>query len=167
MMNESEIIKEEVGLRLAQLFKEKGISKAEIQRRLGLKSWDTVHKWTKGKYIPKGKNLTQLATILGVSTDYILLGKGGPESGPFPNYDEIMKLPIEDRAWSIAREAAEKYGITGFMSFAGGRDAKEKPELIERFLKGEFNEEGFYKEACDFFAAMEERIKAEFAKRGF
>lgn len=166
-MNESEIIKEEVGLRLAQLFKEQKLSKAEIQRRLGLKSWDTVHKWTKGKYIPKGKNLAQLANILGVTTDYILLGKGGPQSGPFPNYDEIMKQPIEDRAWSIARVAAEKYGITGFMSFAGGREAQEKPELILRFLKGEFNEEGFYKEACLFFEAMEAKIKAEFTKRGF
>ncbi|BCS94921.1 hypothetical protein DSLASN_05530 [Desulfoluna limicola] len=167
MNNDSEINKEEVGLRLEKLFKEKKISKAEIQRRLGLKSWDTVHKWTKGKYIPKGKNLTQLADILDVSTDYILLGKGGQESGPFPRYDEIMKLPIEERAWSIARVAAEQYCITGFMSFSGGRDAKEKPELIQRFMKGEFTEEGFYKEACSFFEEMEKRIKDEFAKRGF
>ena len=167
MINESEIIKEEVGLRLQQLFKEKKFSKAEIQRQLGLKSWDTVNKWCKGKYIPKGKNLTQLAAILDVSTDFILLGKGGPDSGPFPQYDQIMKLAIEDRAWAIARVAAEKHGIKGFVSFSGGRDAKQKPELIERFLKGEFNEEGFYKEACVFFAAMEDRIKAELAKRGF
>ncbi|WP_180145600.1 helix-turn-helix domain-containing protein [Desulfoluna butyratoxydans] len=149
------------------LFKDKGISKAEIQRRLRLKSWDTVHKWTKGKYIPKGKNLIQLADILEVSTDYILLGRGDHDNGPFSRYTEIMKLPVKDRAWPIAQAAAEKCGIAGFMSFIEGNGGHEAPTFIQRFLDGEFNEEDFYKEACRVFEEMGNTIKDEFAKRGF
>jgi len=110
----------------------------------------------------------EIAKALGYTyQELIALNDPVIEKEPFSQYNEVMRLPLEERAWAIARVAAETYGITGFMSFAGGRDAKEKPELIERFLKGEFNEEGFYKEACSFFKAMEEKIKAEFAKRGF
>lgn len=132
-----------------------------------MKSWDTVHKWTKGKYIPKGKNLIQLADILEVSTDYILLGKRDHDSGPFSCYSEIMKLPVKDRAWPIAQAAAEKSGVAGFMSLIDGKDALETPVLIQRFLEGEFNEEDFYREACRVFEEMGKTIKDEFAKRGF
>lgn len=110
----------------------------------------------------------EIAKALGYTyQELIALDDPVMEKEPFQKYGEVMKLPLEERGWAIARIAAEKYGITGFMSFSGGRDAKEKPELIQRFLNGELNEEGFYKEACLFFEAMEERIKAEFAKRGF
>ena len=134
---------------------------------MGLKSWDTVHKWTKGKYIPKGTNLAQLADILQVSTDYILLGRGEHENGPFYRYNEIMQLPVKDRAWPIAQAAAEKNGISGFMTFFEGTDAFETPVLIQRFLDGEFNEEDFYKEACRVFEDMGKTIRDKFTKRGF
>lgn len=78
-----------------------------------------------------------------------------------------MKLAIKDRAWPIAQAAAEKSGISGFMSFIEGNGGFETPALIQRFLDGEFNEEDFYKEACRVFEEMGSTIKDEFAKRGF
>ncbi len=89
------------------------------------------------------------------------------KSEPFPQYNDIMRLPIAPRGWEILRIAAEQYHVAEFLSFSDKNHGNEDPEIIDRFLKGEFNEEDFYKEACRFFVEMKERMKDEFAKRGF
>ncbi|SCY01768.1 helix-turn-helix transcriptional regulator [Desulfoluna spongiiphila] len=142
-------------------------SQARIARVTG-KSTKHINDIVKGRRRASLDLQEEIAKIFGLTYEKMLnLGAPQEPNEPFPKYNEVMMLPLEERAWAIARIAAEKHNITGFMSFHGGRDSNEKPELIAKFLKGELTEEGFYNEACSFFEEMEKNIKAQLAKRGF
>lgn len=151
-----------------ELLKKEGRgSQARISRVTGM-STKHINDIVKGRRRASLDLQEEIARTFGLSYEEMLRLGGTEELKElFPRYSEVMKLPLQERAWAIARIAAEKHNITGFMSFHGGRDTTEKPELIAKFLKGELTEEGFYNEACSFFAEMENNIKAQLAKRGF
>ncbi len=65
---------------IQELLKEKGWSKAELARQLGV-STQTVVYWTKGTTVPRGKRLAQLSEISGYSQSWFL-GEGQPASFP-------------------------------------------------------------------------------------
>jgi transcriptional regulator with XRE-family HTH domain len=56
---------------IQELLKEKGWSKAELARQLGV-STQTVVYWTKGTTVPRGKRLAQLSEISGYSQSWFL-----------------------------------------------------------------------------------------------
>ena len=59
------------GSRLKDLRERSGIKKSQCERKVGY-SKDTFWRWKKGKVIPNGKALIDLATFFNVSTDYLL-----------------------------------------------------------------------------------------------
>ena len=63
----------EAGERIDRLRKERKLTKAELGRRCG-RSWDTVHKWTQGLFLPQDKTMETLCMVLGTSKSYILTG---------------------------------------------------------------------------------------------
>ena len=63
---------------IQELLKEKGWSKAELARQLGV-STQTVVYWTKGDTVPRGKRLAQLSEISGYPQSWFL-GEGQPPS---------------------------------------------------------------------------------------
>lgn len=63
-----------IGVRLAGLRKERGLSQRELADRMGYKSDATIAKWEAGANVPNGGKLAQLAQILNTTTDYILFG---------------------------------------------------------------------------------------------
>lgn len=66
---------------IQELLKEKGWSKAELARQLGV-STQTVVYWTKGTTVPRGKRLAQLSEISGYPQSWFL---GEPPPASFPS----------------------------------------------------------------------------------
>lgn len=66
------------GLRLKEAVERKGISLAELQRRMGVAN-ATVYRWSTGEVLPNGIYLYQIAVECGVSVDWLLGLKEGCE----------------------------------------------------------------------------------------
>lgn len=62
---------EMLGARIAQLRTEKGMSQAELAKRLNV-SRSSVLSWEKGDTYPSTENLIRLTKLLNVSADYLL-----------------------------------------------------------------------------------------------
>ncbi len=109
----------------------------------------------------------ELAKALGRTYEQMLkIGSGiigEAVEEPFENYNEIMCLPILDRAWAILRQAAEVHGVTGYLSAVGG---SKKPKFAEKFLAGEQNEVELYEESLDRFAEVVRKIKQAMKEQG-
>ncbi|MDO5548651.1 MAG: helix-turn-helix transcriptional regulator [Eubacteriales bacterium] len=71
----------ELDERLLALRKSNHFSQEEIAERLGV-SRQAVSKWESGQGKPEIGNVIKLAEIYGVTTDYLLLGKGFAENIP-------------------------------------------------------------------------------------
>ncbi|EQB2461957.1 XRE family transcriptional regulator [Klebsiella variicola] len=71
---------------IQELLKEKGWSKAELARQLGV-STQTVVYWTKGTTVPRGKRLAQLSEISGYPQSWFL-GEETPASFPSSSQKE-------------------------------------------------------------------------------
>lgn len=59
------------GERLKELRERSGLKRTQCERKIGYNA-DTFWRWEKGKVIPNGKALIDLATFFDVSTDYLL-----------------------------------------------------------------------------------------------
>jgi transcriptional regulator with XRE-family HTH domain len=93
----------EIGVRLAQLRKEKGITQAEMAERLGI-SQPMASDYERGKLRLHGELIVQLSEILGVSADDILGIKSNTKSSkPTQNrrlshrLQAINQLPKRDQ----------------------------------------------------------------------
>ena len=64
---------EKVGLQIAELRKNKGLTQNDLGERLGV-SFQAVSKWERGETLPDTAILPDLANILGTTVDYILNG---------------------------------------------------------------------------------------------
>ncbi|HHD7223867.1 TPA: XRE family transcriptional regulator [Citrobacter koseri] len=71
---------------IQELLKEKGWSKAELARQLGVTAQTVVY-WTKGSTVPRGKRLTQLSEISGYPRSWFL-GEEQNQSFPSPPQKE-------------------------------------------------------------------------------
>lgn len=69
-----------LGMRIALLRAEKGWSQAELARRIGV-STSAVGMYEQGRREPSLDLLVRLAQVLGVTTDYLLMGET-PDSDP-------------------------------------------------------------------------------------
>lgn len=63
-----------LGARIAALRKEKGLSQAELARRLKV-SPSAIGMYEQGRREPSGQTLVAMAELFGVSTDYLLTGQ--------------------------------------------------------------------------------------------
>ena len=71
-----------LGARIYNARLRKKLSKAELSRRLGLKTWHMLHWWESDKHKPGEKNIRLLATELDVTADELL----GLAEGQEPDY---------------------------------------------------------------------------------
>ena len=67
--------KEVFSVRLKQALKEKGISQAELQRRLGVPS-KSVWRWTAGNWMPDLYSFSAICKAIDVDPKYLLYGEG-------------------------------------------------------------------------------------------
>jgi len=73
---------ENISVRIARAREAKGLNQSQLARDLGV-SPQAVQNWEAGKANPKGDRLTGLATILGVTVEYLLSG------GPSARWSEV------------------------------------------------------------------------------
>ncbi|MBC1893111.1 helix-turn-helix domain-containing protein [Listeria booriae] len=69
--------------RLEKLRKQKGWSKVEVSRRLGMKASSTYSNWEYGNREPDNEMLAKISKLYDVSTDYLL----GNSDSPKPDSD--------------------------------------------------------------------------------
>lgn len=108
-----------------------------------------------------------IAEALGYTyEDFLALGRqlleGKPiaeEKEPFPHYNEIMRLPIVERAWAIMRQAAEAHGAVGFLSAFGDPRIGDKPKFMKKFLAGEQTEVELYEESLKVFEDIVKSVR--------
>ncbi|MEX5836435.1 helix-turn-helix domain-containing protein [Bacillus velezensis] len=60
---------------LTELREKKGWSKSFVAKKLGIKTMSTYANWEYGLRKPDGEMLVRLASLYGVTTDYLLTGK--------------------------------------------------------------------------------------------
>ena len=63
------------GVHMKELFDKKNISVAEIQKKLGLKSLQSVYRWYNGEALPTVEHLYSLACMLHVPIEELLVFK--------------------------------------------------------------------------------------------
>lgn len=69
----------ETGWRLAQLIREKGYSVKDIQKQLQLSCPQPVYRWIKGQILPSVNHLYNLAGILDVPMEELLVPMSGTD----------------------------------------------------------------------------------------
>ena len=60
--------------RLKAAREKKELSMEALAKLVGVKAWQTVQQWENGSTAPSRKRLLQVASILGVSTEYLMFG---------------------------------------------------------------------------------------------
>lgn len=91
-----------IGARIAALRRDRGMSQAELARRLSI-SASAVGMYEQGRREPSAALLVALSEEFGVSTDFLLTGRPGPEEeGP------LLRL-LTDRL-EAAEEALRRRG---------------------------------------------------------
>jgi len=63
------------GKNIRRMRKERGITVAEIQERLGLSTPRVIYKWQKGERMPGTENLLELSKMFGASVNDIIITK--------------------------------------------------------------------------------------------
>lgn len=79
--------------RLAKIRKEKHLTQAEVAEKLNV-SFQAVSLWERGETVPDVEKVVEMASLFGVTTDWLLLGKE-EEVVPF-DFDE----PLSDRLFN-------------------------------------------------------------------
>lgn len=82
--------KEKMGLFIAELRKEKGLTQEELAQQFYVDR-ATISKWEKGYYIPTPEMLLELSNFFGITVNEILLGEKKSET----NQDEVNKVTVE------------------------------------------------------------------------
>ncbi len=82
--------KEKMGLFIAELRKEKGLTQEELAQQFYVDR-ATISKWEKGYYIPTPEMLLELSNFFGITVNEILLGEKKSEK----NQEEVNKVTVE------------------------------------------------------------------------
>jgi len=106
---ESMDIKKALGRKITKLRKEKGLTKAEFARRVGVK-WVTVNDWEQGKYMPNSEKLAKIAEILETPLHELFV-EDTPEPEPFPGYNRVMAAGKHNQ-WDVLVDVAREHRST-------------------------------------------------------
>ena len=63
---------ENISIKIKKLREQEGLSQLELSEKLGYKSQGTVGMYETGKRVPDGETISKIASIFGVTTDYLL-----------------------------------------------------------------------------------------------
>lgn len=111
-----------------------------------------------------------IANAIGQTYEEMLTGGAGligKEKEPFPRYNEIMRLPIIERAWAILRQAAEAHDLKGYLSAFGDERSGKKPVFMKKFLDGDQTEIELYEESLKTFEGVAQNIMTAMKEQGF
>ncbi|UIJ76924.1 LexA family protein [Acinetobacter sp. SH20PTE14] len=86
-----------IGQRIRALRRSKKLTQAQLAKIAGVSS-PAVTEWEKDSYLPKAASLDAIANELGVSTEYILTGKGEPCS-TFGNVTPVVSKMAPVLSW--------------------------------------------------------------------
>ena len=78
----------EFGERLTNLRESKGWSKTYVAKAIGLSSMQTYANWEYGRTEPDFEMLSKIASVFGVSTDYLLEGKKSSSNNKTADLDD-------------------------------------------------------------------------------
>lgn len=73
---------ENFGEKLYRARKKKGLSQLELAEKIGIKGHNSISQWENNKVKPETETLIQLAKILEISLDYLLLDSAPPIVNP-------------------------------------------------------------------------------------
>ncbi|KKI88639.1 hypothetical protein WQ54_31125 [Bacillus sp. SA1-12] len=113
---------------LEKLREQKGWSKTEVARRLGIKTVSTYANWEYGIRTPDKDMLAKIADIYYVSTDYLITGK---ESDNIVNTSNLTKKDEKDIAKRMEQIKKDLTNEDGLLFY--GEPMSE--EAIESFLE--------------------------------
>jgi transcriptional regulator with XRE-family HTH domain len=101
--------------RFRELLTQRGYTAYQVAKQLGI-SPQTVKRWEKGESVPQGQKLEALATHLGVSIDYLMMGEGASDAAP--SLDEQLS-GIDFALYSETKEMtdAQKQDVLRFVQF--------------------------------------------------
>lgn len=74
--------------RLTSLREDKGWNKTYTAKQIGLKSMQTYANWEYGRTEPDFEMLSKIASVFGVSTDYLLEGKKSSSNNKTADLDD-------------------------------------------------------------------------------
>ncbi|WP_180136555.1 LexA family transcriptional regulator [Acinetobacter sp. YH12066] len=86
-----------IGQRIRALRRSKKLTQAQLAKIAGVSS-PAVTEWEKDSYLPKAASLDAIASELGVSTEYILTGKG-ESCGSFGNVTPVVSKMAPVLSW--------------------------------------------------------------------
>ncbi|WP_111884576.1 LexA family protein [Acinetobacter sp. CFCC 11171] len=86
-----------IGQRIRALRRSKKLTQAQLAKIAGVSS-PAVTEWEKDSYLPKAASLDAIASELGVSTEYILTGKG-ESYGSFGNVTPVVSKMAPVLSW--------------------------------------------------------------------
>jgi transcriptional regulator with XRE-family HTH domain len=78
------VVQTTLGERLALARKRAGLSQEALAAAIGLGDRTTVSKWERDEVVPDGRFLLKLPDVLGVSADWLFLGRVGPGAPSLP-----------------------------------------------------------------------------------
>ena len=110
----------EIGKRIKQLIRNKGITQVEFAWKLGVNP-SNIAKWTDGSYLPSADTLLAMAKITGISIDWILTGKEKTPSITIDNKDYPVSIPAPDGHLSSREEGNPVKPKQNDLKSIGGR----------------------------------------------
>jgi len=121
---------------LEKLLKERGITQAELARRLGI-SKQHLHNIIKGRRSGSDEMRERIANFFGLTFEQMLsigaqIAAEHKEDEPFPHYREIILLPRDKRFDAIVEIAKEQTGCPFVVFDPALREKYEQRELSEQ-----------------------------------
>lgn len=125
-------------LRLKELRENAGWSQAQLAKKLQV-GQSTVGMWENGKNMPQNAKLEMLATLFGVSTDY-LLGRSDTPNGAT---DDSTDAVTDDELMQMREDIRRNPELRTLFSLTKGATKQEMRQLegIVRALRGSNNYE--------------------------
>lgn len=78
------VVETTLGERIALARKRAGLSQEELATAVGAGAHTRISEWERNKVVPEGKFLLKLPEVLGVSADWLLMGRAAPGAPTLP-----------------------------------------------------------------------------------
>ena len=146
-------IKKEVGKRIAEIRKSKGLKQEEFKELIGAPTIQMISGWENGHSFPSANYLIIMAKKLDISLDYVLLGKqNDPDDKTIRTYKEAFSYIVE-------LLNSKLFKIEGYPDLSNG-----KYITLLSSSDGRVNE---FKKEYDILSAAAKTIRVELMQQAF
>lgn len=112
-------------IRLKELREQAGFSQAVLARKLGVRQ-STVGMWENGSNKPQNSKLEMLATMFGVSTDYLLGRSDDPQRKTEQEHEDGTQMTDAEYALSMRIRKLSEKGKNDVMNFIAFTESLEQ-----------------------------------------